>query len=158
MPIQIKRHLIILIILIGIFIVFQQIMIPESFGDKGHYRANSLIDNESFEMVYAGQESCNECHADMIELKDMDLHSDLSCESCHGPGIEHIINPDSVDLALPGSRAECGLCHQENTARNKDAVLQINLNEHNPDKTCTYCHNPHAPWELRNQDPPDETF
>jgi hypothetical protein len=158
MPIQIKRHLLVLIILVGIFIVFRQLMIPDSFGDIGHYRANSLGDNEALEMVYAGQESCIECHEDMSELKEFDLHSDLACESCHGPGLFHIINPDSVDFVMPGNREDCGLCHQYNASRNKDAIIQINLNEHNPDKNCTFCHNPHAPWELRNQDLPEEPF
>jgi len=158
MPIQIKRHLIVLIVLVGIFIVIRQLMIPDSFGDIGYYRANSLIDNEAFEMVYAGEESCIECHEDMGDLKAGDLHADLSCESCHGPGMTHVLNTDSVNFVMPGNRKDCGLCHQQNASRNKDAVIQINLKEHNPDNNCTYCHNPHAPWELRNQDLPEETF
>lgn len=158
MPIQIKRHLIILAILIAAFVVFQQLMIPESFGELGHYRANSLEDNELFDIHYAGQESCYECHEDISDLKEMDLHYDLSCETCHGPGTDHNLSPDSVELFIPDDRNFCGLCHAKNTARNEDAVFQIESKEHNPDKNCTYCHNPHAPWELRNQDPQEENF
>jgi hypothetical protein len=158
MPIQIKRHLIILATLIIVFIVFRQIMIPDSFGELGHYRANSLIDNQLFDLHYAGQETCFECHEDMSELKEMDLHFSLSCETCHGPGLDHISSPDSLKPLIPDNRNHCGLCHNRNAAKNEDVVLQIDLKEHNSEKNCTYCHNPHAPWELRNQDLPEENF
>lgn len=158
MPVQIKRHLIILAISITIFIVIRQLLIPDSFGDLGHYRANSLDDNLLFEPHYAGQEACFECHEDIKDLKDMDVHSGFSCETCHGPGLGHTINPDSLDMLIPDSRDFCGLCHAKNTARKEKVVIQIELKEHNPDKNCTYCHNPHAPWELRNQDLLEENF
>jgi hypothetical protein len=158
MPIQIKRHLVILVILIGLFLIIRQLLIPDSFGDLGHYRANSLSDNEKFEMHYAGEESCVECHEDMGELKESDLHNNLSCETCHGPGLTHVENPDSSNFILPEGRDFCGLCHDKNPARKSQAVIQVELKEHNPDKSCTSCHNPHAPWELRNQDPPEENF
>ena len=158
MPIQIKRHLIILAILVAVFLVFQRLMIPESFGELGYYRANSLEDNQLFEAHYAGRETCNECHEDMSDLKEMDLHNGLSCETCHGPGLAHTIDSDSAELIIPDGRNFCGRCHAKNTARKEDAVLQIDLREHNPDKNCTYCHNPHAPWELRDQDLQEENF
>ena len=74
MPIQIKRHLIILSIVIVISFLLRQWLVPESFGDLGHYRANSLGDNELFEMHYAGQEACTECHEEEYDLKEMDMH------------------------------------------------------------------------------------
>jgi len=144
--------------MIGLFLVLRHFLVPESYGDLGHYRANSLQDNEKFEIIHAGKESCNDCHEDMAELKAMDLHSGLSCETCHGPGLAHMNNTDSVDMILPDGRAFCGLCHEKNAARRTDAVIQVELKVHNPDKNCTYCHNPHAPWELRNQDLPEENF
>ena len=158
MPIQIKRHLIILVILVAVFIIIRQIMVPETFGDNGHYRANSLIDNANKNIVFAGQEICIECHEDIGVLKEMDLHSNLSCELCHGPGMAHIENMDSVKMILPEGRNFCGNCHQQHAARNNDAIIQIDLKEHNTEYNCTHCHNPHAPWELRNQDPQEENL
>jgi len=158
MPIQIKRHLIVLVVLVGIFIVFRQMMIPESFGELGHYRANSLIDNEHKEASYAGREMCYDCHDDIFMVKESDFHANLSCESCHGPGLAHIDNQDSVDMLIPESREHCGLCHEKNAARPANAIIQIDMQDHNPDQKCNFCHNPHAPWELRNQDLPEENF
>ena len=152
MPIQIRRHLIILSIVIVIFILLRQLLVPESFGDLGHYRANSLGDNELFEMHYAGQEACIECHQEEYDLKDMDVHYDLACETCHGPSLAHTKDTVSVDVWIPETRDFCALCHTFNAARDRDVIFQIDMEEHYPEENCTYCHNPHAPWELRNQD------
>jgi len=158
MPLQIKRHLIILAVMVVLFLLFRYLMIPESFGELGHYRANSLQDNELLEMKYAGRESCGDCHEDKAELLKMNLHSGLSCETCHGPGMAHIENSDSGKLIIPESREACGICHSQNPARKQKVVMQIDLNDHNPGNNCNYCHNPHAPWELRNQETPEENF
>jgi len=158
MPIQIKRHLIVLVILVAAFITFRQLMIPESFGDLGHYRANSLVDNEQKPMVYAGREICYDCHDDIFMVKEADFHARLACEACHGPGLAHIDNPDSVDMILPVSRDHCGLCHQKNAAKPQNVITQIELQEHNPENKCIDCHNPHAPWELKDLDLPEENF
>ena len=158
MPIQIKRHLIILSIAIVIFILIRQLLVPDSFGDLGHYRANSLGDNELFEMQYAGEGSCIDCHEDIYDLKDMDLHKEIACESCHGPSLTHTETNEAADVWVPDGRDFCGLCHSQNAARKMDVVLQVDLKEHNPEKNCTHCHNPHAPWELRNQDQQEENL
>ena len=158
MPIQIRRHLIILSIVIVISFLLRQWLVPESFGDLGHYRANSLGDNELFEMHYAGQEACAECHEEEYDLKEMDMHFELACETCHGPSLVHTETNESVDVWIPETRDFCGLCHAINAARSKDIILQIDMNEHNPEENCTYCHNPHAPWELRDQDQAEENL
>lgn len=156
MPQQIKRHLIVLAVLVTLFLIIRYFMVPDSFGELGHYRSASLQDNAEKEIVFAGDESCLDCHEDMGELLEMDLHSNLSCESCHGPGLEHNQDPFSADLFLPENREYCERCHAENAARDRNMVSQINVKEHNPDKNCNYCHNPHAPWELRNQETEEE--
>ena len=158
MPPQIKRHLIILGVMVSLFILFRYLMIPDSFGELGYYRANSLQENELKPMYYEGGESCGDCHEDKAEQLHSDVHVNLACETCHGPGMAHIENSDSGKLMLPESRDACGICHSKNPARKKKMVVQIDLNDHNPDKNCNYCHNPHAPWELRNQETPEENF
>lgn len=158
MPLQIKRHLVILIILVVSFIAIRQFMMPGSFGELGHYRASSLQDNENKDIKYAGKASCAECHEDQVDLIEMDLHTDLSCESCHGPGMAHTIEPDTGQMILPESRESCAVCHSRNPARKTKMVYQVDINEHNAGKKCTYCHNPHAPWELRNQETQEENF
>lgn len=150
-PPQIKRLAFFFVIFVGLFILVRWMLVPESFGDYGHYRANSLIDNAAFENHYAGQESCMACHQDVAELKDYDLHSDLTCETCHGPGQAHVNAPETVDVLLPSGREFCGLCHSLNAARPSRYINQVDLSDHNTDRDCMYCHNAHQPWELANQ-------
>lgn len=158
MPPQISRHLIVLVVLIAAFLLIRHLLIPESFGELGHYRANSLMDNEMKPLHYAGEASCADCHQEMADLKATDQHSGLSCETCHGPGLAHVESLETNDVLKPEGRDFCGKCHGLNFARNRDVVFQVDLKEHNTEHECTYCHNPHAPWELRNQETPEESF
>lgn len=148
-PPQIKRLLFFLVIFVTIFLVVRRVLTPETFGELGHYRAASLIDNENFDPVYAGRELCVECHQDMGELIEYDLHSEISCETCHSAGYSHSLYPDSVSVLIPDGRSFCGLCHSQNAARPENVITQIDLKTHNRDNNCIDCHNPHQPWELK---------
>lgn len=156
MPPQIKRHLIVLAVFVALFMLLRHLLLPESFGEIGHYRAKSLMDNEMKEMHYAGEATCTECHEETSDLKGTDLHAELSCETCHGPGLTHVDSQDAADIQKPQSREFCGKCHALHYARNRKVVSQVELTEHNTEHECIYCHNPHAPWELRNQETPEE--
>jgi len=106
---------------------------------------------------YAGREACAECHEDKTEEMESDMHATISCESCHGPGLAHYDNPDSVRLIVPDERIFCGLCHGLNLTR-KGKIAQVDLNDHNIDKKCIECHNPHLPWELTEEINPEENL
>ena len=147
MPLQIKRLLIVFAIVIGLFLVLRHFLIPESFGEEGHYRFLAIAENAALEAKYQGEESCKECHNDIVELKLEGLHDVISCESCHGPARLHNISEESQDILKPGGRDFCCKCHSPNTARSDDYVLQIDIEEHNKGKNCVKCHNPHEPWQ-----------
>jgi hypothetical protein len=150
MPPQLKVLLPLFAAFILIFIVFRHFLVPVSFGQYGHYRGNSLIDNANREMVYSNKETCIECHPDIYEKLQSDLHANLSCVICHGPGLEHAINPDSTNIVKKGSRAHCGRCHSLNPARAAGVITQIDVAEHHKEKNdCIECHNPHAVWDLK---------
>jgi hypothetical protein len=155
MPPQIKRLLPLFVLFIGLFLLARHFLIPESFGKYGHYRALSLEDNAAFKPNYTGKEACAKCHDTIAEAISLDVHSDLSCETCHGAGQAHADNPDSVKILKPSGREFCGLCHSINPARDRNVVNQVNLGEHNIGKDCIECHNPHKPWELKNQNKPE---
>ncbi|MBL7110465.1 MAG: hypothetical protein ISS19_00810 [Bacteroidales bacterium] len=148
-PPQVKRLLLLMTIFIVVFILIRAVLVPEGFGDYGHYRAGSLQDNESYEIKYAGHEACIECHSDIFELKEADLHSELNCEICHGPAQSHVEYPDSVDVKLNRERDFCALCHAAHAAKSTNVIFQINPDEHYIEKICIDCHNPHQPWELK---------
>lgn len=149
-PLHIRRLILVFIVFIAIFLGIRNWLIPESFGEKGHYRANSLIENASIEIHYAGQNACFDCHQDIEDAKVLDLHETVRCEVCHGPGQNHVNSGEASDISKPNSREFCGSCHVKNPARSLDVIRQIDLEEHNVGQNCTECHNPHQPWEMLN--------
>ena len=158
MPPQLKRLIPLFVVFVGLFLLARHFLIPESFGKYGHYRGNSLQDNAEQEPHYAGSTICLDCHEDIVQIKESDLHAEIACETCHGPCQAHVDDYENVRVDKPSSRDHCALCHALNPARNKKVITQIDPKEHNIDKACIECHNPHAPWELKDQDNPGETL
>lgn len=148
-PPQLTRLTLAFSIFISLFLLIRHFLIPATFGEYGHYRGASLIDNGQIEIHYAGQQACLECHQDIEDLKTQDVHSEIHCETCHGPGQKHSEKGDTTGLVKQTGREFCGLCHSKNAAKQKDAVFQIDLKEHYVDKKCTECHNPHQPWNMK---------
>jgi excinuclease UvrABC ATPase subunit len=148
-PPQLPRLALAFTIFISLFILLRHLLTPDTFGEYGHYRGASLIDNALPEIHYSGQQACFECHQDVEDLKKQDVHSEIHCETCHGPGQKHVLSADSADILKPAGREFCGRCHTMNAAKQKDAVFQVDLTKHNVDKNCTECHNPHQPWKMK---------
>jgi hypothetical protein len=119
MPPQLKVLLPLFAIFITIFIIIRNFLVPDTFGEYGYYRGNSLIDNTNMELVFASKEVCIECHTDINEMLQSDLHSGLSCIVCHGAGLEHSNFPDSIKINKDSGREKCGRCHSINPARVK---------------------------------------
>jgi hypothetical protein len=150
MPPQIKRLLPLFAIFIGLFLLVRHLLIPDSFGEFGHYRGLAIQENAAALPHYAGKEACAECHDDMAASLASDAHAGIACETCHGPGLDHVNYPDSIEIKKPAGREFCALCHALNPARNKDVVVQIDVKDHNIENDCIECHNPHMPWELKD--------
>jgi hypothetical protein len=148
-PPQLTRLAIAFAVFISLFLFLQHVLVPDTFGDNGHYRAASLIDNAQPEIHYAGQKACLECHQDIEDMKKDDVHSGIHCETCHGPGQKHVLSGEAGDILKPSGREFCGLCHDQNAAKRVSAVYQINIEKHNVGKKCIECHNPHQPWKMR---------
>lgn len=154
-PPQLSRLAIAFAIFISIFILLRHFLVPKTFGQYGHYRGASLTEIAQREIHYAGQKVCFECHQDIEDLKQQDVHSEIDCETCHGPGQKHSENGDTTGLKKPVSREFCGLCHSKNPAKQTSAIFQVDLKEHNVGKLCIDCHNPHQPWEMKKENLPE---
>jgi hypothetical protein len=146
-PPQLTRLAIAFGIFISLFILVQKLLVPDTFGEFGHYRGASLIDNALPEIHYAGQKACFECHQDVEDLKKEDVHSEIHCETCHGTGQKHVLSGEAKDILKPDGREFCGKCHAKNAAKPVGAVFQVDVDKHNAEKKCTECHNPHQPWK-----------
>ena len=147
MPKQLTRLLLAFLIFLGLFLTLRYFLVPESFGEFGHYRGLSLKENEEPIAKHVGKETCEMCHDTIIKALKADVHINLNCEVCHGPGYLHVENPDSIRMNIPTEREHCGRCHSKNAARNK--IATVDLSEHNVENKCIECHNPHMPWELK---------
>jgi len=150
MPEQLKRLLPLFAIFVILFLIVRHLLTPDSFGQYGHYRGDALKENANKELIYTTKEECFECHSDIAELVEADVHFEISCLSCHGPGLEHVNNPEADNIEKDGSREFCGRCHSINPARSTNMIFQVDIKEHYPErKNCIDCHNPHQVWELK---------
>lgn len=148
MPLQLKRVLSLLVGLIIVFLVIRRLLIPDSFGKLGHYRANSLAENEAQVPKYIGSDDCHYCHETEALLLAEGLHSTIACETCHGPGHKHIESNEVSDIIKPSGRDFCGRCHEKNAARPDDIIKQVDISTHHiEENSCTNCHNAHEPWK-----------
>ena len=68
----------------------RQLLLPDTFGIIGHYRAGSLKDILNLKQVYQSKDACAQCHEENYNIHEKDVHYDTQCENCHGPGNIHI--------------------------------------------------------------------
>jgi len=148
-PPQLSRLALAFAIFISLFLMLRHFLVPDTFGEYGHYRGASLIDNAQPEIHYSGQKACFECHQDIEDLKKQDAHKEIHCETCHGPGQKHVLSGESADILKPTSREFCGRCHDMNAAKQKSVIKQIDLKKNNVGKNCLECHNPHQPLKIK---------
>lgn len=149
MPKLLFRLFITFVVFVGIFVLIQQSLRPESFGKYGHYRADAINDNKLNTSYFKGESNCTECHQDVFDKKFLDLHDKVRCESCHSPKIDAATDCKVMPPIVEGTIEFCGECHALNPARINSPVPQLDFKEHEEGKNCIECHNPHAPWELK---------
>ena len=148
MPAQLRRLIPLFVVFISLFLLIRHFLVPDTFGQYGHYRGDALIDNSLKEMVHASKEDCYDCHSDIQEKLENDMHAELSCLICHGPGLEHVDNPEAENIRKESGRVFCGRCHHLNAAKSTDIIYQVDIATHHIEKeNCIECHNPHEVWE-----------
>ncbi|MBI4495728.1 MAG: DmsE family decaheme c-type cytochrome [Deltaproteobacteria bacterium] len=114
---------------------------------------------------YVGSAKCQECHGDMAAAFTKTLHGrawgwtekkpgDRGCESCHGPGGEHVKNPSKETITTfgKGSRqsadersAACLSCHGKTP---KLTFWDMGQHKKN-DVACASCHAVHSKRQAR---------
>lgn len=105
--------------------------------------------------TFVGNQVCFDCHTNInraflaspharLYVSDLTLKGEAGCESCHGPGSEHVRVGGGLGrfIVNPGrDPAACFTCHQEVHAQfrlpHHHPVLEERLN-------CVQCHDPHG--------------
>lgn len=148
MPPQLRRLIPMFAVFIALFLLVRHFLVPDTFGEYGFYRGDALIDIASQEPVLASKDECSDCHWDMREKLDNDMHAGLTCLICHGPGTDHVENPEADNIEKHSGRVFCGRCHQYNAAKSPYVINQIDVKTHHTElDNCIECHNPHEVWE-----------
>ena len=122
---------------------------------------------ENAEMV-GDDQLCATCHESYVKHHQTNIHRGQSCETCHGPGSEHMRTRGkepglirSFKGMKPAERSEtCLQCHEDNAC---DPGGRWRVSTHaNAGVSCTDCHTGHynappgtKPTELAQLDPND---
>jgi len=144
MPQQVTRLLIALAVVGSSLLVARYFLVPDTFGELGHYRAAAVDSIKNLEKAYAGRQECALCHGDVEAIRAASHHQGVSCEVCHGPAAAHVANPMEVKPVINRDRSLCTMCHAFNPSR-PTGFPQIDPVAHNPQTPCSACHQPHAP-------------
>lgn len=139
------------------FLALKAIATPASWDFEHWYRGDAKTEIASAPLVYGGNESCQECHADQLKELNELKHKTVSCESCHGALADHVRNGEKTAAARvdDDSNWQCLNCHE--------ALISRKLVDNRPDfplfkvdrvpeheevakgALCMVCHNPHDP-------------
>ena len=127
-----------------LFLILRSFMVPKSFGQYGHYRGNALAEIAARPINFAGHETCETCHVDVLDKKKDGKHAHVNCEACHGPLAKHADDPASVTPAKLDTAILCVRCHEANAAKPK-GFPQVVSADHSNGLPCDTCHQPHSP-------------
>ena len=92
---------------------------------------------------------CATCHESYVKYHQTNIHQKQSCETCHGPGSEHIRTRGkepglirSFKQMKPAERSEtCLQCHEDNSCQpGKEWRISVHANK---GVSCTDCHTGH---------------
>lgn len=148
-------------------------MIPETFGERGPYRAAALTEIAAQPSLFPSDKQCHACHESVKEEREESLHVLVRCAHCHGYGREHMEHArkheassdhkipaaakwdgdylSSADLYIARDRKICMPCHEEALGMPAD-FMKINVAQHledqgasepNSPETCFECHGHH---------------
>ncbi len=146
---------ILLLYIAGILIFFaaRAVFVPPSFGELGHYRADSIEEIAKIQTKVGENFECFNCHVNEYVSWSVGKHKGISCMSCHGLLKAHAENPEKHEAkddilgynAYPSVTEFCMSCHAKSPSKPKN-FPQVTI-EHGREENwnCTKCHDPHDP-------------
>lgn len=160
MDISYKMRLLIvllgIIVLGGLGLAVKKIMLPETFGLYGPYRADAIAEEAMLPLRHGTNDSCFKCHPYEARIHKAGKHHTISCEFCHGTYADHVADNKKIGTLPVKKQKEittlCLRCHNtEIKARKEEVIKTVAMPDHlkNQDvkltHTCNQCHHVHAP-------------
>ena len=129
-----------------VFLVVRHYIVPKSFGQYGHYRGAAIGEIAAHPVRYAGHDTCETCHTDVVDKKSKGKHAHVNCEACHGAQAQHAgaDDPSTVKPVLLDTSILCARCHTTSAAKLK-GFPQVVPADHSNGMPCNSCHQPHNP-------------
>ena len=127
-----------------LFLVIRSHVVPKSFGQYGHYRGASIGELAARPIRFAGHQTCEACHVDVLAVKEKGKHAQVNCEACHGALASHADDPANVMPPKLDTAVLCVRCHEASAARPKDFPQVVSV-DHASGVPCETCHQPHSP-------------
>ncbi len=134
----------VIVIALVAFVILREAVVPRSFGEYGHYRGAAIGETAARPIAFAGHETCEACHAEVLDQKKLGKHVVVACEACHGAQAKHAEDPSSVKPAKLDTAVVCARCHEANAAKPK-GFPQVVTADHSGGIACDSCHQPHRP-------------
>ena len=130
--------------------------------------ANKNVGNDDQWVTYhAGEENlpydCGACHTtgyiprgnqdELPGLVGTWAESGVQCEECHGPGSQHVKNPQGVQMQIDRDAEQCGQCHLRGDPENVDVSGGFIRHHEQYEELfqskhialdCVLCHDPHT--------------
>lgn len=143
-------------IITGGGLLLKELLVPESFGVYGPYRADAIVENAALPIRHGTNSSCYSCHPFEAKIHKTGLHNTISCEFCHGPYADHADGRKKIgDLPVktgPEITTLCLRCHNtEIKARPEQVIKTVAMPDHLESQkvklthNCNQCHHVHAP-------------
>lgn len=145
--------------------------IPGQSGNTGYLNqynfANPNVGEDAGWVTYhSGEEdlpyNCGSCHTthylpfgnqdDIPGLEGTWAEPGVKCEECHGPGGQHVSNPQAVDMKIDREAEQCGQCHRRGEIEAVDASGGFVRHHEQYEELfqgkhvvidCVICHDPH---------------
>ncbi len=126
------------------FVLMRAVLVPRSFGEYGYYRGNAIGEIAAQPIVFAGHQTCEACHSDVVAMHSQGKHAGVNCEACHGALAKHTDDPGTVQPPKLDTAVLCVRCHEVSGAKPR-GFPQIVAKEHSTGLLCETCHQPHSP-------------
>ncbi len=149
---HVVRAFLLLIAGIIALVLLRSLLVPDSWGEHGWYRADNVEEQRSHALKHGGDRACLECHDEQFETHEAAGHASVRCEGCHAPVAVHAEDGEwFAEMPVDRSAELCMTCHAFLDAR-PEGFPQVRPRDHVAEQggefgpeVCFDCHDAHEP-------------